>query len=279
MPDSTPRHVPGSPLAFSHAQTTDRFFAPDWHPEEHGPMPEVVSHGRKPGVFACAYCHLPNGAGRSENASLAGLPESYILEQISAMKSGRRRGSLPAMTGLMTVVARGVTDKDAKSAAHYFSALAPRAGWIRVFETDVVPTTHVIPVNVLAPVGDGKQEAIGNRIIEVPEDVDRTGLRDSAAGYVAYAPRGSVSRGKMLVTTGGGGTTIPCASCHGANLRGAAAIPSIAGRSPSYIFRQLSDIKAGTREGQEVALMKAPVAALSEDDMICIAAYLATLSN
>lgn len=95
-----------------------------------------------------------------------------------------------------------------------------------VVEADVVPTTHVIPINVLAPIGDGHTEALGNRIVEVPEDVTRTDLRDSQSGYVAYVPKGSIERGRVLVTTGGGGRTIACSPCHGKNLKGIGAISS-----------------------------------------------------
>ena len=81
--DDSPRHVPGSVAAFTLAQLRDMFNAPDWHPDNHPAMPDVVAHGSKPGVFACGYCHLPNGQGRPENSSLAGLPESYIVQQIA----------------------------------------------------------------------------------------------------------------------------------------------------------------------------------------------------
>ena len=51
-------------------------------------------------------------------------------------------------------------------------------------------------------------------------------------------------------------------------------VPPLAGRSPSYLFRQLYDIQHGTRKGEWSVLMQAPVAHLSEDDMVSIAAYL-----
>jgi cytochrome c553 len=43
-----------------------------------------------------------------------------------------------------------------------------------------------------------------------------------------------------------------------------------------YVFRQLNDIKIGTRNGFATPLMKAVVEKLTEDDMISIAAYLAS---
>jgi cytochrome c553 len=119
-------------------------------------------------------------------------------------------------------------------------------------------------------------EPIGQRIIEMPENLERTELRDSASGFVAYVPVGSIRKGEALITTGGAGKTIPCAICHGADLRGLGPIPALAGRSPSYIVRQLYDIQHGVRDGSWTELMKPVVARLSEEDMVSIAAYTAS---
>jgi cytochrome c553 len=54
-------------------------------------------------------------------------------------------------------------------------------------------------------------------------------------------------------------------------------VPSIAGRSPSYIVRQLYDMQSGARTGEKTQLMKAPVANLTIADMVSIAAYAASL--
>ena len=77
--------------------------------------------------------------------------------------------------------------------------------------------------------------------------------------------------------TGGQGITVACAACHGADLKGVGPIPGIAGRSPSYLMRQLFDIKNGARAGPGSAPMQATVANLSEDDMMALAAYVASL--
>jgi cytochrome c553 len=76
------------------------------------------------------------------------------------------------------------------------------------------------------------------------------------------------------VTSGGGGKTIPCAICHGKPLRGIGELPSIVGRPPTYVVRQLNDMKTGARSGISMALMQAVVEQLTMDDMIAIAAYL-----
>ena len=58
---------------------------------------------------------------------------------------------------------------------------------------------------------------------------------------------------------------------------GLGAIPGIAGRSPSYMMRQLYDMKKGTRNGTGVALMKPVIANLNVEDMTNIVAYLASI--
>jgi len=124
-------------------------------------------------------------------------------------------------------------------------------------------------------VDGGEMEPIGTRIIEVPEDLPRTELRDSQSTYVAYAPPGSIKKGETLVTTGGGKSTA-CVACHGADLRGLGPVPALAGRSPSYIVRQLWDLREGHRAGPWSPLMKNAVAKLTLEDMVNVAAYAAS---
>jgi len=61
-------------------------------------------------------------------------------------------------------------------------------------------------------------------------------------------------------------------------LKGLGPVPALAGRSPSYVVRQLYDIKQGVRNGQWTALMQPVVAKLNEEDMVALAAYTASLS-
>jgi cytochrome c553 len=263
--DGTIRHVPGSAAGFTLTQIRDLFNVPDWYPDDHPPMPEPVAQGHKPDAFACGFCHLPNALGRPENASLAGLPAEYIERQIADFRAGLRKSSVPSLPPmLMVATAKAATDADVKAAAAYFSALKLRP-WIRVEEAARVPTTD----------GTGATEPIGNRILEIPEDVGRTELRDSRSGFVAYAPPGSLVRGAGLVATGGG-KTLPCGICHGEDLHGLGPVPALAGRSPSYLFRQLYDLKHGSRAGSWAALMQPVVANLDEPDMIALAAYAAS---
>jgi len=271
------KHVPNSAASYTLTQIRDLFNPPDWHPDNHPSMPGVVARGNKPGQFACGYCHLPNGLGRPENSSLAGLPAVYIAQQVADFRSGVRKSSEPASLpiNLMIALAKLVSEDDARIAAEYFASLKP-APWIRVVETETVPKTKVGGWMLIED-ESGVREPIGQRIIEMPENLERTELRDSASGFIAYVPVGSILRGEALITTGAGKTT-PCAICHGAELKGLGPVPALAGRSPSYIVRQLYDIRHGVRDGQWAVLMKSVVAALNDEDMVAIAAYAASLA-
>jgi len=273
--DGVLRKVPDSSAAYSVTQLRDRFIAPVWHPGDHPALPQVVAEGRKPNVFACGFCHRADGPGGPENASLAGLPAGYIVQQLADYKSGARKTSVPKRNiELMMSLSKDLTDEEAKAAAAYFSSLKPRSN-IKVVETDTVPKTSVAGW-FLAASKSGEKEPIGARIIETPEDVEQFENRDTRARFVAYVPVGSVAKGAELVGTGGGGKTLQCSICHGQDLRGLGGTPSIAGRSPSYVVRQLYDIQNGARAGTGAQLMKSAVANLTVEDMASIAAYLAT---
>ncbi len=273
--DTTPRTVPGSAVSLTVAQTRDAYNPPDWHPDAHPPMPASVAHGRPKEMRACGFCHLVNGQGRPENASLAGLPAAYIIQQMADFKNGDRKSAEPRMgpPNAMIQDAKAATDDDIRTAAAYFSSF-PYRKWIRVVEAKDVPKTRIAG-SMHVPDGEGT-EPLGQRIIEVPEDLRRTELRDAASGFVAYVPAGSIAKGEALVKTGGNGRTLACGTCHGADLKGLGPVPPLAGRSPSYTVRQMFDMQHGVRKGPWSALMKAAVEKLTLDDMIAIAAYTAS---
>jgi cytochrome c553 len=277
-PDNTiKKTVPGSKAHFTEAGANDRFNPPDWFPKDHPPMPQVVAHGRPPKVMACGYCHLPNGQGRPENASLAGQPAEYLIEQVTEMRAGRRKTSQPTMGSIksMYAIAAAVSPQDLKAAADYFSKLKYKK-WIKVVEGDTVPKYEISSHNMLVPVKGGGRVPLGERIVEMPANLDLVELRDSHSGFVAYVPKGAIARGKKLVESGNG--AFPCTSCHGAKLTGDGNVPGLAGRSPSEIVRQLYDIQHGTRTGAAVDPMKPEVASMTDQKRIDIAAYLASLT-
>jgi cytochrome c553 len=267
-------HLPGSKATFTRAGVNDRFNAPDWYPTAHPKMPDIVAHGRKPGVFACGYCHLPNGQGRPENASLAGQPADYIVQQVADIRAGLRKSSSDKMGSVNAMLAKASNDAEMKIAADYFAKLTYQK-WIRVIEADMVPKTAVGDRNMMNVV-PGPKEPIGKRILELPANLERTEWRDSKSGFIAYVPKGAIARGKTLVESGAG--AFPCAACHGPVYKGNGNVPALAGRSPSQITRQLYDFKAGTRNGAGAAMMKPEVANMTDDVRIDIAAYLASLN-
>jgi cytochrome c553 len=267
--------VPGSSASFTRAEIRDGFNVADWRPDLHGPMPEIVSNGRRSDVRGCAFCHYPNGQGRPENGPVAGLPAAYIIQQMADFKSGARMSSEPRMgpPNAMIALAKAATDEEVRISAEYFSSLRFRP-WIRVVEAATVPKSTIVG-GMFVPAPEGGTEPIGQRILEMPEDFARTEIRDPGTGFVAYVPPGSIAKGEALVTTGGG-KTIACGVCHGETLRGLGPVPAIAGRSPSYLTRQMFDIQNGTRGGPWADLMDAVVADLTMDDMLAIAAYVSS---
>jgi cytochrome c553 len=273
--DGIARRVPASTATYSVTQLRDRFIAPVWHPSDHPPLPTIVAQGRKPNVFACGFCHRADGPGGPENASLAGLPAAYIVQQMADYKSGARKTSVQKRNiDLMISLSKDITDAEVQAAAAYFSALKPRSN-VRVVETAAAPKTFVAGW-FLAAANTGEKEPIGQRIVEVPEDLEQFENRDPRSQFIAYVPIGSLARGEALVSTGSGGKTLQCAICHGPDLKGLGDLPSIVGRSPSYVVRQLYDIQSGARAGKAAQLMKATVANLTVEDMTSIAAYLAS---
>jgi cytochrome c553 len=221
-------------------------------------------------VLGCASCHLASGLGHPESANIAGVSAEYIQRQLADFKAGRRMGEA------MNDMTRDLTDEDARLASEWFAALKPKP-WQSVVETDRVPKTFINIHLMRMPLPGAGDEPIGNRIIELPQDVAGAESRDPHSGFIAYVPKGSLAKGKEFVTTGGHGKSIQCEICHGPALGGLGEVPPIAGHSPLYLFRQLYYFKDGSRHGSLGALMKGVVAQMTQDDMLAIAAYVGSL--
>ncbi len=240
-------------------------------------MPDVVAHGKKPDVFACGLCHYPNGKGRQENAGVSGLPVEYFIQQMHDFRDGFRKSAEPRKnnSNLMIVFAKAMTEDEIKAAAEYFGAMK-WTPWIKVIETNTVPKTH--NNNGMFLVEGDEKEPLGKRILETPVNAEATEvLRDPHSSFYAYVPPGSLKRGEALVAKSSSKTT-QCALCHGAGLNGLGPVPGIAGRSPSYLARQLYDMRQGARNGTWTQLMKPVVAKLTDEDILDIVAYTASLT-
>jgi cytochrome c553 len=280
-PANTVRSLEGSDRTFTVAQITARYGPADWFPGDHPATPDIIAHGRQAdGLRACANCHLHNGRGLMQNAPVAGLPVDYFLRQIAELADGRRASSdlNKANAFEMAAIARNLTAEEARAAAEYYSAI-PFTKAMRVVESTTVPK-FTATINGLFLAADGNEtEPLGKRLIELPESSYETNmLRNPRAGFVVYAPPGSLARGEALVTRGEQGTTVECLSCHGPDLHGISGNgPPIAGRSPSYLARQLFDLQQGRRNGALAPLMKPTVENLGADDLRAIVAYVASL--
>jgi cytochrome c553 len=268
--ESGPIHIPGSTKEYTAAQIDDLSNPPDWFPDEHPQPPSIIQHG-KGAALACGACHLMSGHGHQESADLAGLSAEYIIRTMEDFKNGTRID--PAR---MNAIAKAMSDEEIRQAAEWFAAMKP-GGWVKVVETDTVPKSYVsVKGRQRLPLPGGGTEPLGDRIVELPEDVARATSRDPHSAFVAYVPMGSVAKGAALVKTGGSNKTIACGICHGDSLEGLADVPRLAGLHPAYIARQLYAFQTGTNHSVSSALMKKVVANLTADDILAIAAYAAT---
>jgi cytochrome c553 len=273
--DGTLFALPGAKSRFTRGQVSGANHTPpaDWYPEDHPAMPPLVAAGDAArGISPCAGCHYPNGKGRPQNANIAGLNADYLVRQLREMKAGTRKSAEPRKHNAQQMVdfAKAMTEAEMRQAAAYYAGL-PTTVPIKVMETDTVPALRS-QEGMWLPDESRPREKIGTRLIETPADVEREQLRDPHAGFIAYAPRGAVAKGKRLAARLG------CADCHGEKLTGKDdTAPGIAGRSPSYLARQLYDFHQGTRHGEMAAAMQPIVAKLSADDVVNLTAYLASL--
>jgi cytochrome c553 len=285
--DATTKHVlPGSTQTFTRAQIANRHGPADWFPGDHPAMPDIVAKGKaetNPPVFACGLCHYPNGKGRPENANVTGFSYDYIVQQLIDFRNGARKTSDPRKgnTGLMSGFAKNMTDDEIKAAAAYFATI-PATPWIKVVESATVPKSRPVGGIWIPLTGaEAGMEPIGDRVIETPVNVEHTELlRDPRSGFTAFAPPGSLKKGEDLVKNGvtaSGAKVTACVVCHGNDLRGIGQAPTIAGRSPSYVARQLYDMQVGNRNGAWTPLMAPVIANLSGADLISASAYLASL--
>jgi len=275
---------------------------PDWAPDSHPPMPAIVKFGRSirdaagnylsptdrngnivyaaggvedGGIRACGFCHSAHGMGHPGNGAIAGLPASYLMQQMEDYRNGLRNSSDPTKGNTMRMAwyATRMTPEETRASIDYFSKL-PYPKSYRVVEAAMVPKTRITEYFIPLAGAAAGTEPIGGRIIEVPEHPELTELRAPNAPFVAYVPPGSLAGGQQATAK------FQCATCHGATLTGLTMaewgdVPAIAGRSPAYVVRQMFDMKTGARRGKNATSMKAIVDQMTPEDMIAVAAYVA----
>jgi cytochrome c553 len=267
--------LPGTSESFTRVEANHSWAPADWYPGDHPPMPEIVAKGRREaGIRPCALCHLPNGQGKMENGHVTGLPVNYFLQQLEAFAAGERYSADPrkANTYEMARIARALTDSEKREAAEYFGSIKFRS-MVRVVESEQAPQVRFTLNRLGLPIEDAPFVPLGQRIVEVPENPEHTEVMRSPRGsFIAYVPLDSVAKGEQLVAADGN-PAVACRTCHGPELKGVGNIPPIAGRTASYLMRQLWDMKQGSRKNP---LMAPVLNNLSADDMLSIVAYLAT---
>lgn len=96
---------------------------------------------------------------------------------------------------------------------------------------------------------------------------------EAAKPVVPGKPKVDLAAGETLYTSGDASRgVVACVGCHGANGQSASgAWPKLAGQHAAYLTKQLKNYKDGTRPN---AVMQGMVAALTEQDMNNISAYL-----
>jgi cytochrome c553 len=81
--------------------------------------------GREKAEAVCAVCHGVDGLSKiAEAPNLAGQTEAYLIEQLTAFKSGDRKNEM------MSVVVQDLSSTDIENLAAYYSAIEISVGKI-----------------------------------------------------------------------------------------------------------------------------------------------------
>jgi len=273
--DSAAVSIPGTAKTFTRGQLRAAKETMDWYPEDrHGTIPNIARFGKE-GVRQCTLCHLPDGAGRPENAPISSYHPVYFMQQMQDFRNGLRKSADPrkANTNTMIGFTKAMNPEEDRAAAEYF-AQQPYPRRMKVVESKTAPKVRMqggMHMPVPAGEGGGMEPIKADEMVEVPDDNLRAEARDTRMGWTAYVPPGTLNRGKQVAAKA------QCATCHGANLEGIGPVPPLAGRSPSYTMRQLFDFKTGARRGPWGELMRPVVASLSVQDLMAVSAFAASI--
>src|SRR5205085_575399 len=159
-------------------------------------------------------CHLPEGQGRSENATVAGLPAVYVRQQIADMRSGAREPAVElAASTRMKAIAIAATDSEIDAAAKYFASIHPRVQYT-VKESTTIPRSYQAGgLYALRP--GSETEPLGNRMMEISDDIEHHELRDPNETFTVYVQPGTLAKGRQIVLDAPEKSPTRCGSCHG----------------------------------------------------------------
>jgi len=274
--DNAAVRIPGTDRTFTRGELRATKETMDWFPaERHGTAPDIVRVGKQPAVRQCTLCHLPDGAGRPENAPVSGLHPVYFMQQMQDYRNGLRKSADPRKGNVnnMIAFAKATTPEEDRAAAEYF-AQQPYPRRMKIVESRTAPKVRLqggMHMAIPASEGGGMEPLGADEIVEVPDDNMRAEARDTHLGFTAYVAPGTLNKGKQAAAR------YQCTVCHGANLEGVGPVPPLAGRSPSYTMRQLFDFKTGARRGPWGELMRPVVASLSVQDLMAVSAFAASI--
>ena len=251
--DPAPRSVPGSTVSLTVAQTRDAYNPPDWFPDAHPPMPPVGGAWPAEGdarVRLLSSRQRPGPARERVARRAAGGVHRSADGRLQERRSQERRAEDGAAQRDDPGREGGHRRRRSRTAAAYFSSF-PFKKWIRVVESKDVPKTRIAG-SMHVPTNDGT-EPLGRRIIEMPEDLERTEIARCVVADLSPTCRSAASReASRWCKTGGTARRVACGTCHGADLKGLGPVPPLAGRSPSYTVRQLFDHAARRAKGTVV---------------------------
>jgi len=275
--DNAVVRIPGTDRTFTRGELRATKETMDWFPtERHGTAPDIVRVGKQPAVRQCTLCHLPDGAGRPENAPVSALHPAYFVQQMQDYRNGLRKSADPRKgnTNNMIAFAKATTPEEDWAAAEYF-AQQPYPRRMKIVESKTAPKVRLqggMHMAIPASEGGGMEPLGADEIVEVPDDNLRAEARDTHLGFTAYVAPGTLNKGKQAAAK------YQCSVCHGANLEGIGPVPPLAGRSPSYVMRQLFDMKTGARRGPWAELMKPTVDRMSLQEMTAVSAFAASIA-
>ncbi len=264
-----------------------------------------IEQGRKVAEASCTLCHGMNGVqARSGAPFIAGLEQDYLVRSILAYTNGARKH--PEMER----VAKQLAPEDLANVSHYYASLKTQwQGAIATQESKSILTDqkalrqgslianscngchgekgrsskHVntpslagMPLEYFEPAlnsyFNGEREHHLMAMFKEMLAGQSEKIRGIAAHYAVQTPQrppkpsqGNANRGKKLAER--------CAGCHGYDGNSLNPyMPSLAGTPAPYLVKATKDYRDGQRNEE---LMKDPVAGLSDQQIVDIAAYFA----
>jgi cytochrome c553 len=96
----------------------------------------------------------------------------------------------------------------------------------------------------------------------------------------APADAKSVEAGKEIYEDGITAAAVPaCSGCHNEDGSGTEKYPRLAGQHMPYVVQQLKNLKSGERDNDDRGVMRAVAKRMTEDQMIAVAQYIASLQE